>query len=119
MEKEFSELPKAIQVIVNNTDSEVLRIRDRLETVLHKAEDIEDLRVKMAEILDDAVKELASLREDLKSPVILVDLPETHPCDGCEVIEGNLDPNDHCHGCNFEPTLQYYVPKYLRKGDDE
>lgn len=120
MPLKFDELSKETQALLNTLEGESLSIRNRLDLVLGMAKDESDLRSRLLYLLDGPLKSLASVIADLKHPVIIVEAEEAeHPCDRCIVVTEDLEPGEHCEGCDNEMRQMDWVPPRLRSSEKD
>lgn len=119
MPVEMNETPKGLQMVVNSTDGLVISLRSKLGDVLIDSKGPQDLADRMGYLLDEAIAEMESIREDLKDPAIVLDTYEMHVCDLCEhgVTQGLTDAADHCPHCSNEAQHYSYVPPEYRTPD--
>jgi hypothetical protein len=112
----FEETTKGLQIVVNTTDSLVISLQRKLGDVLIDSRSDTDLADRMDQLLQEAIVEMESLREDLKDPTIVLDNYEMHPCDICPngVTQGRAKAADHCPHCPQESLQMSYVPPAYR-----
>lgn len=74
---------------------------------------------RLEQAIKDTILDLQGVVHDLelRRPSIVVTESIPHPCDNCQVTLSNLDPDEHCHGCDDELKLASFVPKELRYAD--
>ncbi len=105
----MSEKKPTLTQLVNTVDVTANSLRDSATPFGRLTS--EQMQKRLEQAVDEAIRTLQVVQEDLKYPMLIV---ETHVCDDCEVTRSNLDPNEHCHGCGNEAQLQSYIPKDLR-----
>lgn len=118
---EYDKLPTKVQQLLNDIDLTRNSLKDTVDDAMAKAGSPEEL-VKILSskgLLDGMIATLDSVLREFRDPILIVDIAfdqeeVTHPCDDCDVILNNLDPNEHCHGCAKEIHLQTFVPKDMR-----
>jgi len=121
MPVQFEETTKGLQMVVNTTDGLVISLRSKLADVLIDSRNNQDLADRMGYLIDEAVAELESLREDLKDPAIVLDTYEIYVCDLCPhgVTQGLANAADHCPHCSNEAQQYSYVPPEYRVPDNK
>lgn len=106
------EKKRTLTQLVNAIDTTASSLRDSATPFGRMTP--EQMQKRLERAVNEAIKTLQTVQEDLKHPMIIV---ETHVCDDCPVTLNNLDANEHCHGCSNENQLQSYIPKDLRYMD--
>lgn len=121
MPVQFEETTAGLQMVVNNTDGLVATLRRKLGDVLVDAKSSQDLADRMGYLLEEAIAEMESLREDLKDPTIVLDTYEMHVCDLCPhgVTQGLADASDHCPHCSREAEQYSWIPPQYRVPDNK
>ena len=74
MPVEFAELTDDTQSLINTFENEVFAIRERMKSALASARSEDELRRILFRLLEGSLSSLNSALEDLKHPVIIVEI---------------------------------------------
>lgn len=115
---EYDKLPTKVKQLLNDIDLTRYKMKDVIDDALAKAGSPEELIRILGEkgLLDGVIGTLSNVLREFRDPMLIVTV-EAHPCDGCEVVQNNLDADQHCPGCDNEAHLETFVPKDLRNRD--
>lgn len=112
---EYDKLPTKVQQLLNDIDLTRYKMKDIIDDAMAKARSPEELVRILGEkgLLDGMIGTLTNVLREFRDPMLIVTV-EAHPCDGCEVVQNNLEAGKHCPGCDNEAQLETFVPKDMR-----
>ena len=93
----YSELEKRTKEAITTLEAYVLSIKTGLLSVSY-ADTEEKARKQLLEVLEESSPKIMELIKSLRKPIYILEV-ESHPCEGCIVLENNLDADEHCDGC--------------------